>query len=177
MNPNSAELFHSMLVPGIMIVASSILLFSTNSRYSLVVDRIRLLKEERIATMVKDAASIDAMNRLDKIELQISHLIERISMVRITIVSYSAALLFFAVSCVLLGIRSGVDINGYFWVSISFFFGGLLAIINGVIFSVIEVFKGYRIVHIELSEFNHPPVNQPHHFNKTKNHEKSEEIL
>jgi len=155
MNPNSAELINSMLVPGIMIVASAILLYSTNSRYSLVVDRIRLLMEERAAIAVKTSSGKELMSKLDKIELQISHLIRRISMVRITIVSYSAALLFFSVSCVLIGIRSNFEVNSYFWVAISFFFGGLLGIINGVVFSVIEVFKGYRIVHIEISEINH----------------------
>ncbi|MEX0983142.1 MAG: DUF2721 domain-containing protein [Bacteroidales bacterium] len=154
MNPNSAELINSMLVPGILIVASAILLYSTNSRYSLVVDRIRLLMEERADNAVKTSSRKELMSKLDKIELQISHLIRRISMVRITIVSYSAALLFFSVSCVLIGIRSNFEVNSYFWVAISFFFGGLLGIINGVVFSVIEVFKGYRIVHIEISEIN-----------------------
>ena len=155
MVPNSAELINSMLVPGVMIIAVSILLFSTNSRYSLVVDRIRFLKAERAESLDKTASGKEGMNKIDKIELQISHLIHRISMVRITIVSYSAALLFFVVSCVLIGIRSNLEVNSYFWVAISFFFGGLLGIVNGVVFSVIEVFKGYRIVHIEISEINH----------------------
>lgn len=155
MSPNSAELINSMLVPGIMIVAASILLLSTNSRYSLVVDRIRLLKEKRATSMNEPSYGKEEINKIDKIELQISHLIHRISMVRITIVSYSAALLFFAVSCVLIGIRSNFEINSFFWLAISFFFGGLLGIVNGVVFSVIEVFKGYRIVHIEISENNH----------------------
>ncbi len=154
MNPNSSELVLSMLVPCIMIVASSILLFSTNSRYSLVVDRIRLLMEDRATKTRESSSGTEGVSSLDKIELQISHLIRRISMVRITIVSYSAALLFFSVSCVLIGIRSNLEVNGYFWVAISFFFAGLLGIINGVVFSVIEVFKGYRIVHIEISDIN-----------------------
>jgi hypothetical protein len=160
MIPNSAELINSMLVPGIMIVASSILLLSTNSRYSLVVDRIRQLKEERGTSVKGTDSEKEGMNKIDKIELQISHLIHRISMVRITIVSYSAALMFFAASSVLLGIRSTFEVNSFFWLAISLFFGGLLGIVNGVVFSVIEVFKGYRIVHIEISEINHDADNQ-----------------
>ena len=111
--------------------------------------------EERAANAEKTPPGKEGMSKLDKIELQISHLIRRISMVRITIVSYSAALLFFSASCVMIGIRSNFDVNSYFWVAISFFFAGLLGIINGIVFSVIEVFKGYRIVHIEISEINH----------------------
>ena len=144
-----------MLVPGIMIVATSILIFSMNSKYSMVVNRIRLLKEERGTIIKQSNSNKEELKRRNNIELQLHHLIRRISMVRITIVSYSSAILLFAVSCVLLGIRSNFDINEYFWVTIGFFFGGLLGIINGMVFSVIEMFKGYRIVHIEISEFNH----------------------
>jgi len=155
MDPNSAQLINSMLVPGVMIVAASILLLSSNSKYSSIVNRIRLLHDERITIFDQSENSKQALKQVDKIELQISHLIHRISMVRITIVSFSAAVLFFTVSAVLMGIRSNFDINGYFWLMLSFFFGGLIAIINGVVFSVIEVFKGYRIVGIEISGINH----------------------
>jgi len=151
-NPNAAQLIHSLLVPGILIVASSILLFSTNSRYSAIVDRIRLLKSERRQLTGNLSEANGSRNNRNKVELQISHLIRQIYMIRITIVSYSAALLFFSVTAILLGVRSTFEVNGYYWVSLSFLFAGLLAIINGVVFSVIEVFKAYRIVHIEISE-------------------------
>lgn len=155
MDPNSVQLINSMLVPGVMIVAASILLLSSNSKYSSIVNRIRLLHDERVGICDQSENNKQIFNQVDKVELQISHLIHRISMVRITIVSFSAAVLFFTVSAVLMGIRSNFDINGYFWLTLSFFFGGLIAIINGVVFSVIEVFKGYRIVGIEISGINH----------------------
>jgi hypothetical protein len=154
-NPNAAQLIHSLLVPGILIMASSILLFSTNSRYVSIVDRIRILKSERSQRShgpEDTGQNGNVRNKRDMIELQISHLIHRIFMIRITIVSYSASLLFFTVTAVLLGVRSSFEVNGYYWVALSFLFGGLLAIINGVVFSVIEVFKAYRIIHIEISE-------------------------
>lgn len=152
MNPNAAQLINSLLVPGILIMASSILLFSTNSRYASIVDRIRMLKSDRVQVPEVTGQNGNARNRRDTIELQIIHLIHRIYMIRITIVSYSAALLFFSVTSVLLGVRSSFEVNGYYWVTLSFLFGGLLAIINGVVFSVIEVFKAHRIIHIEISE-------------------------
>ena len=154
MIPNAAQLISTMLVPGILIVAAAILLFSTNSKYYMVVDRIRLLKQERNDLISNPDLTREDKKRRNRIELQLSHLIHRISLVRITIVSYSAAVLLFAASCVLLGIRSDFEVNGHFWVSIAFFFGGLLGIINGVVFSVIEIFKGYRIIHIEISDIN-----------------------
>ncbi|MCF8224703.1 MAG: DUF2721 domain-containing protein [Bacteroidales bacterium] len=152
---NSAQLINTMLVPAIMIVATAILLFSTNDKYSMIVNRIRWLKKERGKISNKEQFKKDDDNRMSNIELQISHLIHRISMVRIIIASYSSALLFFTVCCVLMAVRSDFQINGYYWVTIGFFFAGLLGIINGVVFSVIEVFKGYRIVHIEIKEINY----------------------
>lgn len=152
MNPNAAQLIHSLLVPGVLIMASSILLFSTNSRYVTIIDRIRILKSERGHQPEIPGSTRNSGNSRDKVELQISHLIHRIYMIRITIISYSASLLFFSVTAVLLGIRSSFEVNGFYWVSLSFLFAGLLAIINGVVFSVIEIFKAYRIVHIEISE-------------------------
>lgn len=154
MNSDVLQLITSMLVPGIMIIASAILMLFTDNKYSLIVNRIRLLKEERAKLFQKEQPEKIPMKKLDKIELQLSHLIHRISMVRVMFVSFSSAILFFTVSCVLLSVRNNTEINGYFWVSIGFIFGGLLALINGVVFSVIEMFKGYRIVHIEISEIS-----------------------
>ena len=152
MEPNSSQLINSMLVPGIMIVATAILLISANEKYSNIVSRIRRLKESKSQIQLSGKNANEDGKQIDIIELQLSHLIHRISMVRITIVSFSSAVLLFTVSAVLIGIRPNVNINGYFWVALGFFFGGLMAIINGIVFSVIEVFKGYRIVHIEISE-------------------------
>ena len=151
MNPNSAQLIHSLLVPGILIIASSILLFSTNSRYAAIVDRIRLLKSES----EHPSGSIEISKKYrDKIELQISHLIHRIYIIRITIVSYSSSIFFFATTAVLMGIRSTFETNGYYWIILGFLFAGLMGIIAGVVFSVIEIFKAYRIVHIEIDEMS-----------------------
>ncbi|HKK62202.1 MAG TPA: DUF2721 domain-containing protein [Bacteroidales bacterium] len=155
MNPNSAQLINAMLVPAVMIIATAILIFSTNDKYSMIVNRIRLLKSESMRIGDYTVEKAEDKKRISNIELQISHLIHRISMVRIIILSYSTALVFFTVSAVLLAVRTDFQINGYYWVTIGFFFGGLLAILNGVVFSVIEIFKGYRIVQLEISEINY----------------------
>lgn len=150
MEPNSIQLIHSVLVPGIMVVATAILLITANSKYSAIVKRIRRLKDARFTFSDPD----DGGKQIDRIELQLSHLLHRISLVRITIVSYSAAILLFAIVAILLAIRTSFDVNGYYWLILSFFFSGLLSIVNGIVFSVIEVLKGYRILHIEISEIS-----------------------
>ena len=152
MNPQTTQMLNSMLVPGILIVSAAILLFSTNSKYSLIVNRIRFLKEEKGKLPSSEKTEKQRANLLSNIELQLHHLIHRISLVRVIIVSYSSAMLFFVVAAILTSIRQNPQIDGFFWVSMGFVFGGLLGVVNGVVFSVIEMFKGYRIVKIEISE-------------------------
>jgi len=150
---NSSTLIASMLVPGIFIISSAILLFSTNSKYSLIVNRIRTLKEEK-AKLVSCEDKKTESRQLNVIELQLHHLIHRISLVRWSILCYAASMLFFIVSCILIGIRIQPSVDAYYYVQLSFVFSGFFAIIGGLVFSVIEMFKGYRIVRLEVGEIS-----------------------
>jgi hypothetical protein len=47
LNFTSVDLIQAMLAPGIMISACGLLLLGTNNKYSLVVNRIRVLEEEK----------------------------------------------------------------------------------------------------------------------------------
>ena len=95
-------------------------------------------------------------NRLNNIELQISHLIARISLVRNAVFSYSLAVALFIVSSVLIGVSINQRTPGFDWLIVAFFFAGMFAVFVGIIFAAIEVWKGYRIVKIEISEVFKP---------------------
>ena len=84
--------------------------------------------------------------------MQISHLIERISLVRNAVFSYSLAVALFIVSSVLIGVTIGSRTHGFDWLIVAFFYAGMFAVFVGIIFAAIEVWKGYRIVKIEISE-------------------------
>lgn len=152
MNHNAVQLIQAMLAPGIMILTCGILLIGMNNKYSLIVNRIRLLKEEKRKLFDKDDVNNSENNRISNIELQISHLIHRISMVRNAVFSYSGAIAFFIVSGILLGLKTNVALGGFYWIILAFFYAGMLAILTGIVFAAIEVWKGYRIVRIEISE-------------------------
>ncbi len=85
------QLIQGMLAPGLMISACGLLLLGMNNKYSLVVNRIRLLNEEKRKIIHQEKIEEIDSNRLSNIELQISHLIERISLVRNAVFSYSLA--------------------------------------------------------------------------------------
>ena len=146
------QLIQGMLAPGLMISACGLLLLGMNNKYSLVVNRIRLLNEEkrRIFHQVK-IEEIDS-TRLSNIELQISHLISRISLVRNAVFGYSLAVALFIVSSVLIGVTINTKTPAFDWLIVAFFYAGMFAVFVGIVFAAIEVWKGYRIVKIEISE-------------------------
>lgn len=150
------QLIQGMLAPGLMISACGLLLLGMNNKYSLVVNRIRLLNEEKRKVHHQDIIDENDSNRLSNIELQISHLIERISLVRNAVFSYSMAVALFIVSSVLIGLTINSKTSSFDWLIVAFFYAGMLAVFVGIVFAAIEVWKGYRIVKIEISEVYKP---------------------
>ena len=146
------QLIQGMLAPGLMISACGLLLLGMNNKYSLVVNRIRLLNEEKRKVFHQEKIDENDSNRLSNIELQISHLIERISLVRNAVFSYSLAVALFIVSSVLIGLTINMSTPTFDWLIVAFFYAGMFAVFVGIVFATIEVWKGYRIVKIEISE-------------------------
>jgi len=145
-----------MLAPGLMISACGLLLLGMNNKYSLVVNRIRLLNEEKRKIFHQDTIDDIDSNRLSNIELQISHLIGRISLVRNAVFGYSLAVALFIVSSVLIGVTIKKNTPGFDWLIVAFFYAGMFSVFVGIVFAAIEVWKGYRIVKIEISEVYKP---------------------
>ena len=156
MGSSIVELIQGMLAPGLMISACGLLLLGMNSKYSLVVNRIRLLNEEKRKIFHPESIDESESSRLSNIELQISHLIERISLVRNAVFSYSMAVALFIVSSVLIGVTINNTTPAFDWLIVAFFYAGMFAVFVGIIFAAIEVWKGYRIVKIEISEVYKP---------------------
>ena len=146
------QLIQGMLAPGLMISACGLLLLGINNKYSLVVNRIRLLNEEKRKIFHQDKMDEADSDRLSNIELQISHLISRIGLVRNAVFSYSIGVALFIVSSVLIGVTINSHPTAFDWLIVSFFYAGMFAVFVGIIFAAIEVWKGYRIIKIEISE-------------------------
>jgi hypothetical protein len=150
------QLIQGMLAPGLMISACGLLLLGMNNKYSLVVNRIRLLNEEKRKIFHLEKVDTMESSRLSNLELQLSHLIKRISLVRNAVFSYSMAVALFIVSSVLIGITINQTTPTFDWLIVAFFYAGMFAVFVGIVFAAIEVWKGYRIVKIEISEVYEP---------------------
>lgn len=146
------DIIQSMLAPGIMISACGLLLLGMNNKYSLVVNRIRILDEEKRRLIEKkEENSINSLEikRLENISIQIPKLAFRIKLVRNAVISYSTAVAFFIVCCLLIGLSfiSKINISGLI---IIVFLIGMLSVFTGIVYACLEVMKGYQIVRIEL---------------------------
>jgi len=141
-----------MLAPGIMISACGLLLLGMNNKYSLVVNRIRLLNEERRRLRTEEEAKENKKKRHKSIELQISKLSYRILLIKNAVFSYSLAVAFFIIASLLIGLNQINSVAGLSWAVISTFLIGMLCVFAGIVFAAIEVWKGFKIVQIEIRD-------------------------
>jgi hypothetical protein len=147
------EIIQSMLAPGVMISACGLFLLGMNNKYSIVVNRIRVLDEEkRHLINKKENNQISPLEekRFENISIQIPKLNFRLKLVRNAVIFYSIAVAFFIISCLLIGINT-IDIHiDTSMFSIVTFLLGMLSVFTGILYACREVIKGYEIVQIEV---------------------------
>jgi VIT1/CCC1 family predicted Fe2+/Mn2+ transporter len=154
MSDSVSGLIQIMLAPAIMISACGLLLLGMNNKYSLVVNRIRLLNEERRRLRTEEEIKSNKKKRHKSIELQISKLNYRISLIRNAVFSYSLAVAFYIISSLLIGLNQQNSYTGLSWAVIITFLAGMLFVLAGIIFAALEVWKGYKIVQIEIKDLS-----------------------
>ena len=145
----ASGLIQVMLAPGIMISACGLLLLGMNNKYSLVVNRIRLLKEEKRSSAYTEKSD---NSRHGSIDLQVNKLFYRISLIRNAVFSYSVSVALFIIASVLIGantINANLDLNS---LVIGFFLAGMAFVLAGILFAAVEVWRGYKIVKIEIED-------------------------
>lgn len=154
MTVSASSLIQSMLAPGLMISACGLLLLGMNNKYSLVVNRIRLLNEER-RKMRYEANKVDNYEQRHKsIDTQISMLITRVALIRNTVFSYSMAIAGFIISSLFIGYQVLTEAADLYWLIVLTFLAGMIFVLAGIIFAAIEVRKGYNIVRIEINDLS-----------------------
>jgi hypothetical protein len=142
-----------MLAPGIMISACGLLLLGMNNKYSLVVNRIRLLNEERRRALHKlgDAEFNFQENvRFESISKQLEKLSYRVGLVRNAVLSYTIAVALFVITSLLIGIGYLFELTRLNSIITIFFLLGMVSVLVGVIFAAYETYKGYEIVKFEV---------------------------
>ena len=148
------EIIQLMLAPGIMISACGLLLLGMNNKYSLVVNRIRLLNEERRKAIHKTTEdkhfNYQETQRLESISMQIASLVFRVKLVRNAVLCYTTAVALFVLTSLSIGFGYLLDITKLNSLITILFLLGMISVLCGVIFAAYETYKGYEIVNFEV---------------------------
>ncbi len=92
---NIVEVIQLMLAPGLMISACGLLLLGMNNKYSIVVNRIRVLNDEKRKLLVRSETALWDNVRLESITIQLEELIYRVKLVKRAVQNYTIAVAFF----------------------------------------------------------------------------------
>ncbi|WP_298670288.1 DUF2721 domain-containing protein [uncultured Methanofollis sp.] len=146
----TADIIQTMLAPGLMISACGLLILGMNNKYSLVLNRIRLLDEEkrRCSRCGADAAA----GHRESVCMQLSELGVRARHERNAILSYSASVAAFVVTSFLIGLSDVQGLPGLSLLTIFSFLVGMALVLAGIIFAVREALMGYDIICIDMMD-------------------------
>lgn len=142
-----------MLAPGLMISACGLLLLGMNNKYSLVVNRIRLLNDERRKALHKlsdQEFSFQENVRFESITRQLQKLAYRVKLVRNAVLSYTIAVALFVLTSLLIGIGYLLDMTRLNSFITILFLMGMISVLIGILFAAYETYKGYEIVKFEV---------------------------
>lgn len=147
------QLIQFMLAPAVMISACGLLLLGINNKYSLVVNRIRLLNEERRKTKKKvssETYETEDNIRLESISKQLVLLVYRVKLVRNSVLAYTIAVALFVLSSLLIGVAFFTQRLDLDYIILAAFLIGMIAVFIGIIFAMLETKRGYEIVKFEV---------------------------
>jgi hypothetical protein len=147
------QIIQLMLAPGIMISACGLLLLGMNNKYSLVVNRIRTLNEERrraLHKMGENEFTLQENVRFESITKQLERLTFRVGLVRNAVLSYTIAVALFVLTSLLIGIGYLFDMTRLNSSITVLFLLGMASVLFGVLFAAYETYKGYEIVKYEV---------------------------
>lgn len=147
------EVIQLMLAPGLMISACGLLLLAMNNKYSIVVNRIRLLNEEKRRFIGKNLGkefNYEETIRLESIAMQIHKLVFRAKLVRNAVLSYTIGVALFVITSLLIGFKFIFDLERLGSIITTLFLIGMLSVLMGVVFAAYETIKGYEIIQLEV---------------------------
>ncbi|ROL60332.1 DUF2721 domain-containing protein [Bacteroidetes/Chlorobi group bacterium MS-B_bin-24] len=152
MSPSIAELIQTMLAPGVMVSACSLMLLVTNNKYSAVVDRIRQLNEEKrdLSEGVRsNLTNEQVISRLESVKQQLDLFERRIPFIVRAVLSYTIAIALYVLTSLLIGFSYAfhLDLRAETFV---IFLLGMFAVVIGSIYLAREIIWGYKIALVEI---------------------------
>jgi len=147
------QVIQLMLAPAVMIDACGLLLLGISNKFSTVVNRVRLLNEEKRKLFAKAAErDFNTLHnqRLESIARQLDRLLGRALMVRNSLLCYTIAVALFVLTSLFIGFNYFVPVFQMKSVIIGSFLAGLVIFFLGVIFAALDTLKGYEIIKFDV---------------------------
>ena len=145
------QIIQLILAPAVMINACGLLLLATSNKYSSVLNRIRLLNEEKRKLFRKAGEkNFEETQRLESLSRQIGHLMRRAQLVRNAVMCYTAAIALFIVTSLLIGLSfliGGFQSDATITIA---FLAGMIVVFAGVVFSFLDAKQAYAIVRFDV---------------------------
>ena len=153
-SPAAIQVIQAMLAPGLGISAVGLLLLGLNSRYSTIINRIRLLNDEKrkYLKVLAEGRSLEYADnaRFMSVTKQTKELLLRSRLVRNAILSLQTAIGLFVLTSLGIGVSVFVASEFIRGSSLVVFMGGMSAVLVGIIYAGSEVRRSFRIVLMEV---------------------------
>ncbi len=141
-----SDLIKNMLAPGLMISACGLLILSMNNKYSMVVNRIRLLNKE----LRDQVANVKNIERQKCIHEQLKQLHHRVKIIRNAVWIYAISISMYIISSLSIGIGYFLSVAITDYLATGIFLLGMLATLFGILFAAHESRLGFKIVSLEI---------------------------
>ncbi len=145
------QIIQLILAPAVMINACGLLLLATSNKYSSVLNRIRLLNDEKRKLFRKAGEkNFEETQRLESLARQLKQLMQRAKLVRDAVMCYTGAIALFILTSLLIGFSfliKGFQPDSAVMIA---FLAGLMAILAGVAFSFLDAKRGFEIVQFDV---------------------------
>jgi hypothetical protein len=145
------QIIQLILAPAVMINACGLLLLATSNKYSSVLNRIRLLNDEKRKLFKKAGEkSFEDSLRLESLARQIGNLMRRAELVRNAVMCYTGAIALFIITSLLIGFTfliPGFQSNSAITIA---FLVGLVVVFAGIVYSFLDARKGFEIVQFDV---------------------------
>ncbi len=147
------QVIQLMLAPGLMISACGLLLLGMNNKYSLVVNRIRLLNEERrrlFSNAGNRDLNVEENIRLESLSKQLTGLGLRVRLVKNAVLAYTIAVALFVLTSLSIGVEFAAAKRSLDLLIMIMFLLGMLSVLIGVVYAAYETKKGHDIIRFEV---------------------------
>ncbi|MGA9116500.1 MAG: DUF2721 domain-containing protein [Bacteroidota bacterium] len=148
------EAIQAILAPALGISAVGLLLLGLNNRYSSIINRIRLLNDEKRRYFRQLADSVELgyaeKTRFMSVTNQTRELLLRSRYVRNAIMAHLSAVGLFVATSTMIALNLFVVSETLRRIPLVLFVGGMIGVLVGVVYSGLEIARSYRIILIEV---------------------------